>query len=339
MRVLVSGSGGYIGIPLCHALVRAGHEVTALDRYFFGKRPDGCEIVTGDTRTVADMPKILSPMMGIDAVIDLAGLSNDASADIDPDLTTSINKWGAIKLMDAAQMAGVRRYVYSSSASVYGATDGIADEDHPIKPLTRYAQSKADVERVLLVRQIDGFEPVILRNATVFGYAPRMRLDLAVNIMTYRAMKEGLIYLMGGGAQWRPFIHVNDVVRAMVWAVEAPAEKVASHVFNVGFDSQNHTIADLAQMVHSRYPSARIHRIPDDPDARSYRLSCAKFAAAIGDWAPNQDVGSGIVDVEWAHSDGSFDGSDPTCYTLQWYKSLLEWNERIEGLKLNGRLL
>lgn len=340
-NVLVAGAGGYIGIPLCNRLLERGHRVIALDRYFFGKeRMKGvaehpaAQILVDDIRHFD--PKHLR---GVEAVIDLAGLSNDASAEIDPNLTTSINAEGGMRLARLAREAGVRRYVYSSSASVYG--HGVRDrlsETDECRPQTLYAKSKLQVEQQLAQLSAAGFETVIFRNATVFGLAPRMRFDLAVNIMTLRAWKERVIYVMGGGEQWRPFIHVNDVVRALLLGLEADRELVAGEVFNVGGNDMNYQIAQLAQFVLDVIPNVAIHRIPDDPDKRTYNLSFAKIHQRLG-FAPTTRVHEGIVEIKQALERGAVAGDDPTSYTLQWYRSLLEWEGRIKGLSLNGRIL
>src|SRR5262245_43147378 len=228
-KVLVSGAGGYIGVPLCAKLVELGHLVVGLDRYFFGKtRIDGLsgnsqfEVIIEDIRDFD--PAILK---GVDVVVDLAGLSNDASAEINSELTQSINMHGATRLARLAKDAGVRRYVYSSSASVYGqgSHEKLTESDE-CRPLTLYAESKLHVENVLASLTDSNFETVIFRNATVFGLAPRMRFDLAINIMTLRAWKERVIYVMGGGNQWRPFVHVSDVVRALIHGVEEDGARV-----------------------------------------------------------------------------------------------------------------
>src|SRR5215813_4959549 len=244
-RVLVTGAGGYVGIPLCRNLVSRDYHVLGLDRYFFGQDKLGdlaynpqFELIVQDTRRLE--PDLLKDLYG---VIDLAGLSNDLSAEIDPDLTRQINFEGGAAVARAAKAAGVRRYVYASSASVYG--HGLktnlfeSDECHP---QTLYAQSKLYVEKTLNELQGPDFETVILRNATIFGLAPRMRFDLAVNIMTLRAWKERVIYIMGGGAQWRPFIHINDVVNVLIQGLEADADVVAGEIFNVGDESMNYQI-------------------------------------------------------------------------------------------------
>jgi nucleoside-diphosphate-sugar epimerase len=339
-KILVSGAGGYIGIPLCASLLARGHSVIALDRYFFGKDRlvairdnPRAKVVVEDIRDFE--PKALD---GVEAVIDLAGLSNDASADIDPDLTRSINRDGGIRLARMAKEAGVRRYVYSSSASAYGhgERERLAESDE-CHPQTLYAECKLRVEEALTKLSSRNFETVILRNATVFGLAPRMRFDLAINIMTLRAWKERVIFVMGGGQQWRPFIHVNDVVRAFVVGVEEEAERVAGETFNVGCDEMNLQIGQLASFVADVIPNVTVHRIPDDPDRRTYNLSFAKIKQRLG-FEPMIRVHEGIVEIKQALERGTLT-DDATCYTLQWYRAMLDWDKRINEIKLRDRLL
>jgi nucleoside-diphosphate-sugar epimerase len=341
MNVLVAGAGGYVGIPLVAALLERGHSVTALDRYFFGRERLAAlvghpqlTVLTADIRNVTT-----ETLKGIDAVIDLAGLSNDASAEINPDLTRSINLEGGIHLAQAARKAGVSRYVYSSSASVYG--HGVRDrlsETDSCRPQTLYAECKLRVEEALGRLANSHFEVVILRNATIFGLAPRMRFDLAINIMTLRAWKERVIYVMGGGEQWRPFIHVKDVVRALIHGLEEKPELVAGETFNVGSDDMNYQIQQLARFVLDVIPNVAVHRIPDDPDKRTYSLSFAKIKQRLG-FQPTARVHEGIVEIKQALENAAIAGDDPTFYTLPWYRSLLEWDQRIKQLSIDGRIL
>jgi nucleoside-diphosphate-sugar epimerase len=278
-------------------------------------------------------------LQGIDTVVDLAGLSNDASAEIDTALTRAINFEGGMRLARIAKEAGVRRYVYGSSASVYGhGVRELLTENDECRPQTLYAESKLAVEGQ--IRELDGpdFETVILRNATVFGLAPRMRFDLAINIMTYRAWKERVIYIMGGGEQWRPFIHINDVVRAFLLAVESEADVVAGEIFNVGGEDMNYQIRQLAQYVMDVIPNVAVHRIPDNPDRRTYSLSFAKIKQRLA-FQPQIRVHEGIVEIKQALERSAINGDDPTCYTLQWYQSLLEWERRIKALSLRDSIL
>ena len=340
-NILITGAGGYIGIPLCSKLLERDHSVTALDRYFFGKSRIVKIAENSRARVVVEDIRDVKPetFEGIDTVIDLAGLSNDASAEIDPALTRAINFEGGIRMAQIAKTAGVRRYVYGSSASVYGEgiREGLAENDE-CRPQTLYAESKLAVEGAL--RELCGpdFETVILRNATVFGLAPRMRFDLAINIMTLRAWKERLIYIMGGGDQWRPFIHINDVVRAFVLAVESDRDKVAGEIFNVGDDEMNFQIRQLAQFVRDIVPNVSVHTIPDDPDRRTYSLSFAKFHQRFRFHAETR-VHEGIVEIKQALDRGTITADDPSSYTLQWYRSLVDWEKRIKDLSLRGRIL
>jgi nucleoside-diphosphate-sugar epimerase len=341
MRVLISGAGGYIGIPLCTKLVQRGHSIVALDRFFFGKnRLDGfaknplATLVVGDIRDFDT--KILN---GVDAVVDLAGLSNDASAEIDPCLTKSVNIEGGMHLARLAKEIGVRRYVYSSSASVYGhGTREQLTENDECRPMTLYAESKLRVEKLLTTIADDKFETVIFRSATVFGLAPRMRFDLAVNIMTLRAWKERVVYIMGGGDQWRPFVHVSDLVRALIHGVEDDGARVAGQIFNVGGDDMNYQIRQLAQFVRDVIPNTTMHLIPDDPDKRTYNVSFAKIRQHLG-FEPAVRVHEGIVEIKQGLERGVLSDDDPTCYTLQWYRSLIEWDRRVKELSLQGRIL
>lgn len=332
MRVLVAGAGGYIGIPLCSELLRRGHHPVTLDRWFFGKMPfefrclDRSDIRTFDPKE-----------MDLDAVIDLAGLSNDAAADIDPALTSSINLFGARRLAERAKEAGVKKYIYSSSCSVYGhgERDDLKETDD-LNPLTAYAWSKVGVEDHLRSLASPDFDPIILRNATVFGVAPRMRFDLAVNIMTLRAWRDNLIYCMGGGKQIRPFIHVLDVVRAFVMALEY--NRYSNQTFNVGSDDMNLSIDQLASLVKNVFPSATVHHIPDDLDRRSYHVSFQKIRETFP-FKTHHDITMGICEVRNALIKGEISGDDPTAYTVQYYRSLMDWEKRLNDIRLDGRIL
>lgn len=341
MKVLVTGAGGYIGIPLCHMLAEKGHSVVALDRYFFGRDRFSKASAQLNIETIVDDIRWVDPrcLEGMEAIIDLAGLSNDASAEIDPSLTTSINHEGGVRLARIAKAAGVRRYVYSSSASVYGhGLETSLNENAECRPQTIYAEGKLRVEDELRELQSPTFETVILRNATVFGLAPRMRFDLAINVMTMRAWKERVIYVMGGGDQWRPFIHVRDVCRMMQLALESDESMVSGETFNVGSDDLNYQIKQLARFVLDVLPNTTIHTIPDAPDKRTYNLSFAKLRQRFN-FEPSVRVHEGIVEIKQALERGAVSGDDPTTYTLQWYRALMDWDRRIKELSIDGKVL
>ena len=340
-KVIVTGAGGYIGIPLCEELLQKGYTVIALDRYFFGAEKisfltenPAFTLVKEDIRYCNE-----TIFKDVYAVLDLAGLSNDATAEIDPSLTTSINYKGSERFVRLAKKNGVKRYIYSSSASVYGAgaKKALTEEDE-LSPQTEYAKSKVAIEKVLKELNSENFEPVILRNATIFGLAPRMRFDLAINIMTLRAWKERVIYIMGGGEQWRPFVHVRDAVKAFMMCLEAPKEKVAGQVFNIGSTELNYQIKQLAQFVLDVIPNVKIHTIPDDPDKRTYNLNFDKIRDQLG-YKISVQVHEGIVEIKQALENGLLDPDDPTCYTLQWYHSLISWSKRIKELSYNDKII
>jgi nucleoside-diphosphate-sugar epimerase len=340
-KIIVTGAGGYVGIPLCQALLKKKYEVIALDRYFFGL--DKMDVVSGapGLTIVKDDIRYCEPgvFKDVNAVIDLAGLSNDATAEIDPQLTISINYKGSERFAIEAKKAGVERYIYASSASVYGAgSKGSLKETDGLAPQTDYAKSKVAIENVLQKLKSDVFCPVILRNATIFGLAPRMRFDLAINIMTLRAWKERVIYVMGGGEQWRPFVHVNDVVNAFLLMLESPRDAVFGEVFNVGNADLNFQIKQLAQFVLDVIPNVKVHVIPDDPDKRTYNVSFEKIQNKLG-YKTKIQVHEGIVEIKQALERGTLNPDDPTCYTLQWYKSLLSWELKLKELSYDGKIM
>jgi nucleoside-diphosphate-sugar epimerase len=338
MRVFVAGAGGYLGIPLCHQLAKDGHDVIAFDRFFFGKKPEGdnIDVQVGDTRHVG-----FGDFRSVDAVVDLAGLSNDASCDIADHHTKDINITGAINLIDAVVKADIKVYIYSSSASVYGhgEKENLTEKD-VLRPLTEYARSKMTVENhIRNTRKQRYFSPVILRNATVFGLSPRMRFDLAVNAMAARATLEKSIYCMGGGNQWRPFIHVDDAVSAIIWAINhAHDANVSGETFNVGCQGNQMTIRTLAGKVSNLFHGVKIHMIPDDTDDRSYHLSFDKLDKV----RPNarfKPIEDGVWEIRNALTQGKISFTDPTTMTVNWYKQILEWNQRLEEFRGGGPIL
>jgi nucleoside-diphosphate-sugar epimerase len=340
-RIIVTGAGGYVGVPLCKALLEDNHEVVALDRYFFGLDKLGAISDHPNLTIVRDDIRYCDSEIfrDVHTVLDLAGLSNDATAEIDPKLTLSINYRGTERFAREAKRNGVERYVYSSSASVYGAgaRESLKETD-VLAPQTDYAKSKVAIENVLEELKSDSFCPVILRNSTIFGLAPRMRFDLAINIMTLRAWKERVIYVMGGGEQWRPFVHVSDVVAAFVLAMEAPRNLVHGQVFNVGSSDLNYQIKQLAQFVLDVVPNVEVHVIPDDPDKRTYNICFSKIEEVLG-YKTKYKVRDGISEIKEALEKGALDPDDPTSYTLQWYKSLLKWERKIQEVSVMGKVI
>lgn len=339
-RILVAGAGGYIGIGLCQHLVARGYQVIALDRFFFGRHQCNFEtlpatlVIRGDIREID-----VSLLEHIDAVVDLAGLSNDPAALISRHATYSINYEGALHLAQSAKKAGVKRYVYMSSASVYGRSGNDAlTEEAACSPQSLYAELKLKVEDRLHALTDAHFQPVMLRNATVFGLAPRMRYDLVVNIMTYKAMREGVITLDGDGQQQRPFIHVRDVAEVILRALELDLDSVPERVFNTGGDGLNFSIRQIAECVASQVSASRIVTVPNNQDNRDYRLNFSRAREQLK-FIPALSIEDGVREIVADLADKPHVETDPACFTASWYKHLLEWEQRLVGLSLQGRIL
>lgn len=341
MKFLVTGGAGYIGTILVDELLAAGHEVDVFDRFYFGDEPFAR--FTGDSRLRlirGDMRSIdVDVVRGHDVVIDLAGLSNDPSADLDPHLTEDINYSGAIRLAQLARGVGVPRLVYSSSCSIYGAAaSGAARaEDAELNPVSLYAKMKVKADLELRAMASPRFVVTTLRNATVFGVSPRMRFDLVVNMMTLFAFRDKKIFVLGGGKQWRPLVHVRDVAQAFMLASTAPEEKVNGEAFNIGFDEQTYQVGAIASMVAGIVPNTEIEHVPDDPDKRSYRVSFAKAKSVLG-LEPKMTVEDGISEVLHALQHGTVEDTIKT-KTVAYYRFLIEAEKLVKQLAINGKVI
>jgi nucleoside-diphosphate-sugar epimerase len=284
MRVLVTGHHGYIGSVLAPMLQDAGHDVVGLDTFLyrgcdFGEAEELSPALPRDVRDVTP-----SELEGFDAVVHLAALSNDPLGDLNSAWTYSVNRDGTIALARAAKTAGVERFVFASSCSMYGAVDGDApvDEHATLRPLTPYAESKVRAEEALHELAGDGFSPVSMRNATAYGASPRLRLDIVLNNLVAWAHTTGAIKLLSDGSSWRPLVHIRDIARATLALLDAPAGTLAGEAFNIGSAEQNYRIRDLAETVKRRLPDCEITFAEDaSPDPRSYRVDFTKFASAF----------------------------------------------------------
>jgi nucleoside-diphosphate-sugar epimerase len=284
MRVLVTGHHGYIGSVLAPMLDDAGHDVVGLDAFYyrdcdFGETDEFEPAIARDIRDVGP-----SDVEGFDAVVHLAALSNDPLGDLNPDWTYSVNRDGTIALARAAKEAGVERFVFASSCSMYGAAEGdaLVGEEAPLRPLTPYAESKVRAEEALRELAGDGFAPVSMRNSTAYGVSPRLRLDIVLNNLVAWAHTTGAIRLQSDGTAWRPLVHIRDIARATIALLDAPAAVVAGEAFNIGTDEQNYRIRELAEIVKRRLPQCEITFAEGaSSDPRSYRVDFSKFASAF----------------------------------------------------------
>jgi nucleoside-diphosphate-sugar epimerase len=300
-NVLVTGGAGYVGCVLVPKLLDAGHSVVVYDLMLYESEglpahPD-LRVVHGDIR---DALAYLGAVEGCDAVIHLACISNDPSFELDPGLSRSINYDCFEQMVEASRKAGVRRFVYASTSSVYGVSDAPeVTEEHPLVPITDYNKYKGMCEPILLRYQSPEFTTVVVRPATVCGYSPRMRFDLSVNILTNHAVNRGVITVFGG-AQKRPNIHVDDISELYVRLLELPGDMIAGDTFNAGH--QNHTISDLAGMVKEVVEQEMPEKAPvriettssDDP--RSYHVTSRKIKEKLG-WAPTRTVEDAVRDL------------------------------------------
>jgi nucleoside-diphosphate-sugar epimerase len=279
MNILVTGADGYIGAVLCPWLIERGHTVTGLDSGFYR-----AGWLYNDGRT---WPRMLSrdirslgaaDLVGYDAIVHLAELSNDPLGEHDPETTYAINHRGSVSLASAAKAAGVRRFIYTSSCSVYGAgADSVRTERSEPNPQTAYARCKVLVERDVAPLADDLFTPVFLRNATAFGASPRMRFDIVLNNLAGLAWTTGQIAMTSDGTPWRPLVHVLDICEAIHLSLEAPAGAVRGQVFNVGDDAQNYRVREIAEIIAEAFPGCTASFGTDGSDNRSYRVSFAKI--------------------------------------------------------------
>jgi len=285
VKILVTGHHGYIGSVLAPFLADVGHEVVGLDTFFYR----GCDLVPGEKMPALDVDvRDVRPaqLEEFDAIVHLAALSNDPLGDLEPRWTYDINRDGTVSLARVAKEAGVERFVFASSCSMYGAAavDAPLDESAPLRPLTPYAESKVQAEARLRELAGDGFAPVSMRNATVYGSSPRLRLDIVLNNLVAWAHTTGAIRLQSDGTPWRPLVHVQDVARAAFALLDAPAESIGGEAFNIGSAEQNYRIRQLADVVQEHFPECEVTFAEGaSPDPRSYRVDFSKFAAAFPD--------------------------------------------------------
>jgi nucleoside-diphosphate-sugar epimerase len=313
VKVLVAGDRGYIGAVLVPFLREAGHTVDGLDLDLyagcdFGPGPE--EIGLRERLDIRDVePRHCA---GYDAVVCLAALSNDPVGHLNPEATYSINLDGTLRLARAAKQAGVERYLFASSCSLYGAAGSQAvTEDAELFPVTPYGETKAVAERELSLLADDSFSPTYLRNATAYGSSPRLRLDIVVNNLTAVAMTTGKVSLESDGSPWRPLVHVEDICRSFLAVLEAPRELVHDEAFNVGRSADNVQVRDIAEMVRQAVPDSKVSLAASaGPDLRNYRVDFSKLAATFPELELRWNVSAGVDELVQAYTDFNFSHDD-----------------------------
>jgi len=299
LKVLVTGHKGFIGAVLVPMLLKKGHDVVGLDSDLYrnctyGDAPKAVKEIIKDIRDVE-----LMDVIGFDAIMHLAALSNDLLGNLNPELTLDINYRASVHLAELAREAGVPRFLFSSSCSMYGAAgDDFLDESADFKPVTPYAESKVLSERDISQLADDRFSPVFLRNATAYGVSPRMRFDLVLNNLTAWAFTTGNILMKSDGTPWRPIVHIEDISRAFVTLLEAPREVVHNQAFNIGINEENYRIRELADIVKNTVPGCDIEYAQGaGPDKRCYRVDFSKYRQTFKEAPLQWNARKGAVQI------------------------------------------
>jgi len=301
MKVLVMGNQGYLGCIMTEMLVKEGFEVTGMDSGYFKdaalipqpKENQQIKQIFKDSRNIT-----IDDIKGHDAVVHLAALSNDPAGELNPNWTQQINHRGTIRTAKLAKEAGVQRFIFSSSCSLYGAAgDSECNESSPFNPVTSYAKCKVSAEKALAELSDSNFAPSYMRNATVYGISPRMRFDIVVNNLTAWAYITGKIKILSDGTPWRPQVHARDLCAAFIATLKAPIEDVNNEAFNVGILNENYQIKDLANFVGEVVPNSEVEIAGDSGDPRSYKVNFEKIYRVLKHYKPEWTVKKGVVEL------------------------------------------
>ncbi|MCX6653742.1 MAG: SDR family oxidoreductase [Candidatus Bathyarchaeota archaeon] len=340
MRILVTGHLGYIGTVMVPLLQAEGHEITGLDSdifkecKFIGQIPD-VPFLSKDIRDVT-----VSDLKGFNVVIHLAALSNDPLSDLNPKLTYDINYKASVKLAKLARKAGVERFLFSSSCSVYGDSSAeiITEKDKP-NPLTAYAESKLMVEQEVSKLADTQFSPTLMRSATAYGVSPKIRFDLVMNNLVAWAYTSGVVLLKSDGLAWRPIVHIEDISRAFIAALQAPKELVHNQTFNVGITEENYQVRELANIVKETVPNSNVEYAKDSgPDKRSYKVDFSKIKSVLPKFKPKWSARAGAKQLYEAYVAFDLKGDEfegPRFKRLEHLKQLMASNKIDSNLRWN----
>jgi nucleoside-diphosphate-sugar epimerase len=304
MRVLVTGHKGYLGSVMVPFLQNAGHEITGLDSCLF----EDCVLGPANAAVpelrvdIRDVER--DQFVGFDAVIHLAALCNDPLGNLNPESTYEINHRASVRLAQLAKQAGVPRFLFASSCSLYGvsSTDSMLTETAQFNPITSYGETKVLVERDVAPLADDKFTPTFMRNATAYGFSPRLRADIVINNLVGYAYTTGEVLIQSDGTPWRPLVHAEDIARAFLAVLEAPREVVHNQAFNVGRNDENYQIRELADMVQQIVPGSKVtYMLGGGPDPRCYRVDCTKIARTLPSFKPQWNARSGIQQLYEAY--------------------------------------
>jgi nucleoside-diphosphate-sugar epimerase len=336
MKILVTGTDGYLGCLVAPELIHHGHEVTGVDTGFYknGWLYNGVD-VTAKTLAKDIRHLTVEDLAGVDAVVHMAELSNDPLGQLSPTITYEINHAGSVRLAQLAKSAGVSRFVYMSSCSVYGVADGEVDEESEVNPQTAYAECKVMVERDLTAMADDEFSPTFMRNATAYGASPRMRFDIVLNNLSGLAWTRSEIKMTSDGSPWRPLVHGLDIAQAIRRALEAPRDLVHGQTFNVGATEHNYRVRDVAEIVGETFPGCKVSFGDSGGDNRSYRVSFEKIANKLPGFVPPWDARRGAQQLHDVFA--SIDMDDET-FTGRGHTRLLQLQHLIATKQLDEAL-